>query len=111
ERARSAGGRILSELEDNPAAGQRQYRAEDLEGHRWMFAQAVSPPRIARVLVLAYFEPDDLPKLIRAIRATRTPPDTSIYVGSYGVNGPVSRQGKGLVRGRCARLFPVNTTS
>jgi uncharacterized glyoxalase superfamily protein PhnB len=41
ERARSAGGRILSELEDNPAAGQRQYRAEDLEGHRWMFAQAV----------------------------------------------------------------------
>jgi PhnB protein len=41
EQARAAGARILSELEDNPGVGQRQYRAEDLEGHRWMFAQAV----------------------------------------------------------------------
>jgi uncharacterized glyoxalase superfamily protein PhnB len=39
ERAKSAGARILSELEDNPGIGQRQYRAEDLEGHRWMFAE------------------------------------------------------------------------
>jgi uncharacterized glyoxalase superfamily protein PhnB len=39
ERARTAGARILSEPEDNPDAGQRQYRAEDPEGHRWMFAQ------------------------------------------------------------------------
>ena len=38
-RARSAGARILSELEDNPGIGQRQYRAEDAEGHRWMFAE------------------------------------------------------------------------
>lgn len=38
-RARSAGATILSELEDNPGVGQRQYRAEDIEGHRWMFAQ------------------------------------------------------------------------
>jgi uncharacterized glyoxalase superfamily protein PhnB len=41
ERARAAGATILTELEDNPAVGQRQYRAADLEGHRWMFAQAV----------------------------------------------------------------------
>ena len=40
ERARAAGAAILSELEDNPAVGQRQYRAADAEGHRWMFAQA-----------------------------------------------------------------------
>jgi uncharacterized glyoxalase superfamily protein PhnB len=39
ERARAEGATILSELEDNPAVGQRQYRAEDLEGHRWFFAQ------------------------------------------------------------------------
>jgi PhnB protein len=39
ERARSAGATILTELEDNPGVGQRQYRAEDIEGHRWMFAQ------------------------------------------------------------------------
>ena len=38
-RARAAGARILSELEDNPDIGQRQYRAEDVEGHRWMFAE------------------------------------------------------------------------
>ncbi|MDX6387021.1 MAG: hypothetical protein QOD85_823 [Gaiellaceae bacterium] len=36
--ARAGGATILSELEDNPGVGQRQYRAEDLEGHRWMFA-------------------------------------------------------------------------
>jgi uncharacterized glyoxalase superfamily protein PhnB len=39
QRARSAGATILTELEDNPGVGQRQYRAEDIEGHRWMFAQ------------------------------------------------------------------------
>lgn len=39
QRARTAGAAILTELEDNPGVGQRQYRAEDLEGHRWMFAQ------------------------------------------------------------------------
>jgi uncharacterized glyoxalase superfamily protein PhnB len=38
ERAKAAGARILSELEDNPGIGQRQYRVEDVEGHRWMFA-------------------------------------------------------------------------
>jgi len=35
-RARAGGARILSEIED--AGGFRHYRAEDLEGHRWMFS-------------------------------------------------------------------------
>ncbi|HMB19351.1 MAG TPA: hypothetical protein VKO41_08590 [Gaiellaceae bacterium] len=39
ERARAAGATILTELEDNLGVGQRQYRAEDIEGHRWMSAQ------------------------------------------------------------------------
>jgi uncharacterized glyoxalase superfamily protein PhnB len=39
ERARAAAATILSELENNPGVGQRQYRAEDIEGHRWMFAK------------------------------------------------------------------------
>ncbi|HET8873083.1 MAG TPA: VOC family protein [Gaiellaceae bacterium] len=39
ERAQAAGATILTELEDNSGVGQRQYRVEDLEGHRWMFAQ------------------------------------------------------------------------
>ena len=42
ERARAGGAKILSALEDNPGVGQRQYRAEDIEGHRWMFAEPVS---------------------------------------------------------------------
>jgi uncharacterized glyoxalase superfamily protein PhnB len=40
ERARTAGARILSEPEDQ-SFGDRHYRAEDLEGHRWMFAQPI----------------------------------------------------------------------
>jgi uncharacterized glyoxalase superfamily protein PhnB len=41
ERARAAGARILSEPQD-VGMGLRHYRAEDLEGHRWMFAQEVA---------------------------------------------------------------------
>ena len=36
--ALDAGARILSEPKDQPH-GERIYRVEDLEGHRWMFAQ------------------------------------------------------------------------
>lgn len=36
-RSRAAGARILSEPEDTPY-GDRNYRVEDPEGHRWMFA-------------------------------------------------------------------------
>jgi PhnB protein len=39
--AKAAGAVILSELEDGFPA--RRYRAEDLEGHRWMFMQRLSP--------------------------------------------------------------------
>jgi uncharacterized glyoxalase superfamily protein PhnB len=35
--AKEAGATILSEPEDQ-AYGERHYRAEDLEGHRWMFS-------------------------------------------------------------------------
>ena len=34
-RARAAGARILSAIEEGPPG--RRYRAEDLEGHRWFF--------------------------------------------------------------------------
>jgi uncharacterized glyoxalase superfamily protein PhnB len=37
-RAKAAGATILSEPEDSGHG--RSYRAEDLEGHRWMFEQA-----------------------------------------------------------------------
>jgi uncharacterized glyoxalase superfamily protein PhnB len=38
--AKRAGAKILTELEDKPY-GQRQYTAEDPEGHRWIFGQQV----------------------------------------------------------------------
>ena len=38
QRARAAGARILSEPEAVEGRGFRHYRAEDLEGHRWMFS-------------------------------------------------------------------------
>ena len=38
ERASAAGATMLSEVEEGPDG--RLYRAEDPEGHRWMFAQA-----------------------------------------------------------------------
>ena len=37
ERARRAGARILSEVEQGPPG--TRYRVEDLEGHRWMFME------------------------------------------------------------------------
>ncbi|HBY95679.1 MAG: VOC family protein [Ardenticatenaceae bacterium] len=40
ERAKSAGATILSEPEDTGPG--RLYRAEDLEGHRWMFIRRTS---------------------------------------------------------------------
>jgi PhnB protein len=45
ERARDGGATILSELETSPDG--RRYRAEDLEGHRWMFMQSGSPNLVA----------------------------------------------------------------
>jgi uncharacterized glyoxalase superfamily protein PhnB len=39
-RAKAAGAGILSEPEDQ-GYGARVYRTEDLEGHRWMFAQPI----------------------------------------------------------------------
>ena len=41
ERAKAAGATILREPEE-PGIGFRIYTAEDLEGHSWMFGQAVS---------------------------------------------------------------------
>lgn len=38
ERARAGGAHILSELESGENG--RRYRAEDIEGHRWMFMQS-----------------------------------------------------------------------
>jgi uncharacterized glyoxalase superfamily protein PhnB len=41
ERARMAGARILMEPTDMPF-GERQYTAEDLEGHHWTFSETLA---------------------------------------------------------------------
>jgi uncharacterized glyoxalase superfamily protein PhnB len=41
ERARSVGARILMEPTDMPF-GERQYTAEDLEGHHWTFSETLA---------------------------------------------------------------------
>ena len=41
EHARQSGARILSTPEDMPF-GERQYTAEDPEGHRWTFSQHIA---------------------------------------------------------------------
>jgi uncharacterized glyoxalase superfamily protein PhnB len=38
EKAKSAGAKIVEEL-NQTCYGERQYAAEDLEGHRWLFSQ------------------------------------------------------------------------
>jgi uncharacterized glyoxalase superfamily protein PhnB len=43
-RAVKAGATIIEEPRDTPY-GARRYGAEDLEGHRWYFAQALAAPR------------------------------------------------------------------
>jgi uncharacterized glyoxalase superfamily protein PhnB len=40
EQAKRAGATVLSDLEETPF-GDRHYRVEDPEGHRWMFAEHV----------------------------------------------------------------------
>ena len=40
-RAKQGGATILSEPEEVPDFGVRHYRAEDPEGHRWMFSQEI----------------------------------------------------------------------
>ena len=40
ERAKSAGARIVEELHET-VYGERQYGAEDLEGHHWLFSKHV----------------------------------------------------------------------
>jgi PhnB protein len=42
EHAKAAGASIVSGLEDTPY-GHRRYGADDLEGHRWYFAQKLKP--------------------------------------------------------------------
>jgi hypothetical protein len=59
------------------------------------------------VVLLSYFELDDLARLLDAIEPAGIPPSVPVYVGSYGVNREASRLIRSTTQGRYAPMFPV----
>lgn len=59
------------------------------------------------VVLLSYFELDDLPRLLDAVEPAGIPPPVPVYVGSYGVSREASGLIQSLDRGRYAPMFPV----
>jgi hypothetical protein len=59
------------------------------------------------VVLLSYFELDDLARLVDAVEPAGIPPSVPVYVGSYGVNGEASRLIRSFAQGRYAPMFPV----
>jgi hypothetical protein len=47
---------------------------------------------VARAVLLAYFERDELPRLLAEAQAADFPPDARIYLGSYGVGAALGDQ-------------------
>jgi hypothetical protein len=64
---------------------------------------AVAPP----VVLLSYFELDDLRRLLDAVEPAGIPSSVPVYVGSYGVSREASGLIRSLAQGRYAPMFPV----
>jgi len=63
----------------------------------------VAPP----VVLLSYFELDDLLRLLDAVEPAGIPSTVPVYVGSYGVSREASGLIRSLAQGRYAPMFPV----
>jgi len=102
-RAQAAGARILSALEDNPGIGQRQYRAEDIEGHRWMFAS-----RQADATLVPEGGTDMRSSLVQARdEPGRAGADMSGTVPGHGPGGRVRAVSRGHgVHAECVSFLP-----
>ncbi|HYT52145.1 MAG TPA: hypothetical protein VEL10_08075 [Gaiellaceae bacterium] len=61
-----------------------------------------------RLLLLSYFEPDDVPNLLAQVGRARLPPDLPVYVGSYGANPATGAHVAALPSGRYAAMFALN---
>jgi hypothetical protein len=59
------------------------------------------------VVLLSYFELDDLPRLLDAIEPAAFPADVPIYVGSYGINPIASNLVRSVRQCRYAPIFPI----
>lgn len=62
---------------------------------------------LRHVVLLSYFELEDLPKLLDAIEPAGIPNDVPVYVGSYGVNAQASHLVRSVRQGRYAPMFPI----
>ena len=63
----------------------------------------MAPP----VVLLSYFELDDLLRLLDAVEPAGIPSTVPVYVGSYGVSREASGLIQSLAQGRYAPMFPV----
>jgi hypothetical protein len=63
------------------------------------------------VVLLSYFELDDLPTLLDGVEPAAFPPDVPIYVGSYGVNAVASGLVRSVRQCRYAPMFPVQPSA
>jgi hypothetical protein len=59
------------------------------------------------LVLLSYFELEDLPKLLDAIEPAGIPNEVPVYVGSYGVNEQASNLARSVRQGRYAPMFPI----
>jgi hypothetical protein len=66
------------------------------------------PP--VRAALLAYFELDDLPRLLDAVAVSGMPPATRIHIGTYGVNRDTSDLVRAWEGGRYSPMFKTQPT-
>jgi hypothetical protein len=63
---------------------------------------------LVRLLLLSYFELDDLPVLLAQVRRAALPRSLPVFAGSYGVNAEAADQVSALPNGRYAPMFQLN---
>ena len=63
------------------------------------------------VVLLSYFELDDLARLIDAVEPAGIPASVPVYIGSYGVNREASNLIRSFAQGRYAPMFPVQPST
>jgi hypothetical protein len=61
----------------------------------------------SRSLVLTYFEPDGLATLLAALRGTKLPAGTRVYIGTYGVNPETAAAVHTVPQARYAPMFHI----
>ena len=59
------------------------------------------------MVLLSYFELNDLPRLVDAVEPAGIPRSIPVYAGSYGVSREASGLIRSLAQGRYAPMFPV----